>query len=361
MLRPGCDFSSRSRFFTVGSDVDSPDHPEQETTHAGSRLHRLGRRVGHPLIHDHDYESGGGHMMDSGAVGIRVTKVSLVGLGVTAAIQAVVVVLSGSVALLSDTLHNLTDALTAIPLWIAFSLGRRRPTRAYTYGFNRAEDIAGLLIVAAIGASALLVIWESVRRLIEPRLIDHIPWVIAAGMVGALGNELVARYRIRAGRAIGSEALVADGLHARTDALTSLAVVAAGIGAALGVAWVDAVAGLVVAGGIVWLLVRSAQRMWRRVLDGIEPGIVDDVEATIRTVDGVRDVTDLRVRWHGHRLLIAASVAVDADLTVKVGHDTAHDVEHALHHRFTFPIAADIHVDPHGQTDAHETTAHHSR
>ena len=341
--------------------MDSPDHPEQETTHAGSRLHRLGRRVGHPLIHDHDYESGGGHMMDSGAVGIRVTKVSLVGLGVTAAIQAVVVVLSGSVALLSDTLHNLTDALTAIPLWIAFSLGRRRPTRAYTYGFNRAEDIAGLLIVAAIGASALLVIWESVRRLIEPRLIDHIPWVIAAGMVGALGNELVARYRIRAGRAIGSEALVADGLHARTDALTSLAVVAAGIGAALGVAWVDAVAGLVVAGGIVWLLVRSAQRMWRRVLDGIEPGIVDDVEATIRTVDGVRDVTDLRVRWHGHRLLITASVAVDADLTVKVGHDTAHDVEHALHHRFTFPIAADIHVDPHGQTDAHETTAHHSR
>ncbi|MFN2487491.1 MAG: cation diffusion facilitator family transporter [Acidimicrobiia bacterium] len=124
--------------------------------------------------------------------------------------------------------------------------------------------------------------------------------MIAAGMVGALGNELVARYRIRVGRAIGSEALVADGLHARTDALTSLAVVAAGIGAALGVAWVDAVAGLVVAGGIVWLLVRSAQRMWRRVLDGIEPGIVDDVEATIRSVEGVRDVTDLRVRWHGH-------------------------------------------------------------
>ena len=341
--------------------MDSLDPPEQETTHTGSRLDRLRHGVGHLLSHDHGPGSGGGRTIDSSAMGIRVTKVSLVGLGITAAVQAVVVVLSGSVALLSDTLHNLADALTAIPLWIAFSLGRRRPTRGYTYGFNRAEDIAGLLIVAAIGASAVLVIWESIRRMIEPRLIDHIPWVIAAGMVGALGNELVARYRIRVGRAIGSEALVADGLHARTDALTSLAVVAAGVGAALGVARVDAVAGLVVAGGILWLLVRSARRMWRRVLDGIEPGIVDDVEATIRTVDGVRDVTDLRVRWHGHALLIAASVAVDGDLTVKVGHDTAHDVEHALHHRFTFPIKADIHVDPHGQTDAHDTTAHHSR
>ena len=215
------------------------------------------------------------------------------------------------------------------------------------------------MIVAAIGASAVLVIWESLRRLIEPRLIDHIPWVIAAGIVGALGNELVARYRIRAGRAIGSEALVADGLHARTDALTSLAVVAAGIGAALGALWVDAVAGLVVAGGILWLLARTARRMSRRMLDGIEPEILDDVEATIRTVDGVLDVTDLRVRWHGLR--IAASIAVDADRTVKVGHDTAHDVEHALHHRFTVPVTAVIHVDPHGQTDAHDTTAHHSR
>lgn len=326
-----------------------------------SHLHRLRHRVGHLLSHDNDHGSGAWHMMDSGSVGIRVTKVSLVGLGITAAAQAVVVVFSGSVALLSDTLHNLTDALTAIPLWIAFSLGRRRPTRGYTYGFYRAEDIAGLVIVAAIGASAVLVIWESVRRLIEPRLIDRIPWVIVAGMVGALGNELVARYRIRAGRAIGSEALITDGHHARTDAFTSLAVVAAGIGAALGAAWVDAVAGLVVAGGILWLLARSGRRMWRRVLDGIEPKTVDDVEAAIRGIAGVRDVTDLRVRWQGHQLRITASIAVDPDLTVKVGHDTAHEVEHALHHRFTSPITAVIHVDPHGQTDAHDTTAHHSR
>ena len=338
------------------SNSDGADHGDADP---GSWLGRVAHQVGHLFAHDHDDVSGAGRLMDSGAVGIRATKVSLVGLGITAGLQAVVVVFSGSVALLSDTLHNLTDALTAIPLWMAFALGRRLPTRRYTYGFNRAEDAAGLVIVAAIGASAVLVIWESSRRFIDPRLMDHVPWVITAGFIGALGNELVARYRIRVGKAIGSEALITDGLHARTDALTSLAVVAAGIGAALGVAWVDPAAGLVVAGAILWLMVRSAKRMLRRVLDGIEPEILDEVEATIRDVAGVEDIADLRARWHGHQLRIAASVAVNAILTVKAGHDIAHDVEHALHHRFSFPITASIHVDPYGHADAHDSTAHH--
>ena len=339
--------------------MNTSDNVDHEVAETSSRLGRFAHQVGHLLSHDHDHGAGIGPIMDSGAVGIRATKVSLVGLGITAGLQAVIVVFSGSVALLSDTLHNLTDALTAIPLWMAFALGRRRPTRRYTYGFNRAEDAAGLVIVAAIGASAILVIWESTRRFVEPRLMDHIPWVIAAGFVGALGNELVARYRIRVGTAIGSEALITDGRHARTDALTSLAVVAAGIGAAFGAAWVDPTAGFVVAGAILWLMARSAKRMTRRVLDGIEPEIVDEVEATIREVAGVEDVADLRVRWHGHQLRISAAISVDSTVTVKVGHDTAHEVEHALHHRFSFPITALIHVDPHGHEDAHDGTAHH--
>ena len=341
--------------------MSTSNDAHDEGAENSSWLRRLAHRVGSLLSHDHDHGDGAGGFTDSGAVGIRATKVSLLILGVTAAIQAVIVVFSGSVALLSDTLHNSTDALTAVPLWIAFALGRRHPTPRYTYGFNRAEDAAGLVIVAAIGASAILVIWESTRRFIEPRLMDHIGWVVAAGIVGTLGNELVARYRITVGKAIGSEALITDGRHARTDALTSLAVVAAGIGAALGAAWVDPAAGLAVAGAILWLMAISARRMSRRVLDGIEPEIVDNVEATIRTVAGVKDVSDLRVRWHGHQLRIAASIAVDADLTVKAGHDTAHDVEHALHHRFSFPITALIHVDPHGLPDAHNATAHHQR
>ncbi len=337
---------------------DHDDEPSRESSRFGALLHRLG----HLLSHDHDH--GGGHgepIIDSGTVGIRATKVSLVALGMTTALQAIIVIFSGSVALLSDTLHNLADALTAIPLWIAFAVGRRRPTRGYTYGFGRFEDVAGLLIVVAIGASAALIIWESVGRLFEPRLIDHIPWVIAAGLVGAAGNEFVARYRVKVGREIGSEALVADGQHARSDALTSLAVVVAGIGAAFGAAWVDPVAGIVVAAAMLWLLGRTARRMSRRLLDGVEPAIVDDVEESVRGVPGVRDITDLRVRWHGHQLSVAVSICVAPDLTVSKGHDTAHEVEHALHHRFTFPVQAIVHVEPFGQSEAHDTTAHHNR
>ncbi len=342
--------------------MEPRDDHDDESSRESSRLGALLHRLGHLVSHNHDH--GGGHgesIIDSGTVGIRATKVSLVVLGITTALQAVIVIFSGSVALLSDTLHNLADALTAIPLWIAFAVGRRRPTRGYTYGFGRFEDVAGLLIVVAIGASAALIIWESVGRFVEPRLIDHIPWVIAAGFVGAAGNEFVARYRIKVGREIGSEALIADGQHARSDALTSLAVVVAGIGAAFGAAWVDPVAGIVVAAAMLWLLGRTARRMSRRLLDGVDPAVVDDVEESVRSVRGVRGITDLRVRWHGHQLSVAVSICVDPDLSVSQGHDTAHEVEHALHHRFSFPVHAIVHVEPFGQTEAHDTTAHHGR
>lgn len=331
---------------------------EHEHGHARG-LKGLTHRIRRLAPHRHDHSPGHG-WRDASAQGIRATKVSLVGLGVTAAVQAVIVVFSGSVALLSDTLHNLVDALTAIPLWVAFSLGRRRPTRRYTYGLHRAEDVAGLVIVAAIAGSALLIVSESLQRLAQPRLIDHVGWVIAAGLIGAAGNELVARYRIRVGRKIGSEALVADGQHARTDALTSLAVVAAGAGALFGAAWVDPVAGLGVAAVILWLLGRSARAMLRRLLDGVEPELVDIVEATIGSVPGVRGVEELRVRWGGHQLHISASISVDPDLSVAAGHDTAHQVEHSLHHAIEVPVHAVIHIQPHGETLAHDATAHHS-
>jgi len=340
--------------------MDGHRHPRTEPPDPSDGKDRgLIHRLRHRLSHGHDFGSAHDLGRDTSAEGIRATKISLTCLGVTAALQAVIVVFSGSVALLSDTLHNLADALTAIPLWIAFSLGRRRPTGSYTYGFHRAEDAAGLVIVLAIGGSAALVIWESALRLFEPRLIDSIPWVIAAGVIGAAGNELVARYRIRVGRRIGSEALIADGQHARTDAVTSLAVVAAGIGAALGAVWVDPVAGVLVAGVILWLLGRSARVMTRRLLDGVEPQLVGLVGAAIANVAGVRDVADLKLRWQGHQLHITASISVDADLTVTAGHDTAHSVEHELHHAFSFPVVAVIHIDPYGLADAHETTSHH--
>ena len=348
-----------SRRVVTSTVTNVSDHGHKHPEESGrSWLKRTGHRVGHALNHDHGHQPNV-ELLQTGAMGIRATKISLVGLGITAALQAIIFWFSGSVALLSDTIHNITDALTAIPLWIAFAVGMKPPTRRYTYGFNRAEDGAGLIIVLAIGATAVFVVWESVQRLIEPRLLDHFPWVIAAGVIGAVGNELVARYRIRVGRQINSQALIADGQHARTDAYTSLAVVAAGIGAAFGVSWIDPVAGLVVAVAILWLLIKTGREMTRRLLDAVDPELVDGARTIIEEVEGVISVAGLQVRWHGHQLQIAASVCVDPKLSVKQGHDIAHEVEHGLHHGFDSPVVAIIHIEPHEEHDSHEAVAHH--
>ena len=297
--------------------------------------------------------------LPAGEAGIRATKVSLIGLTITALAQGLIVVFSGSVALLSDTVHNAADALTAVPLWIAFVVGRRPPDRRFTHGYNRAEDLAGLMIILVIAASAVVVGWESARRLFDPREIDHAGWVIAAGVIGAFGNEIVARYRIRIGRRIGSEALVADGHHARTDALTSLAVVVAGIGSLAGVIWVDPAAGLTVALLIVLMLRRSGARVLGRVLDAVDPDLVEVARHVIGATTGVEEVTDLRVRWHGHRLDTIVSISVGPDLTVRQGHEIAQQVSHDLMHAFPYRITAVVHVDPHGVDDSHALIEHH--
>lgn len=296
---------------------------------------------------------------DPGGEGIRATKVSLLGLGVTALLQAVIVVITGSVALLSDTIHNLTDAFTAIPLWIAFSWGRRQPTSRFTHGYHRAEDLAGIVIVLAIAVSAGGVAWESIRRLADPRPIEFIPWVIAAGVIGALGNEAVARYRIRVGRRIGSEALVADGLHARTDAYTSLSVVAAGLGALAGWQWADPVAGLIVAVMILVILWRTATKMFGRLLDAVDPQLVERAITIASTVDGVREVTAMRLRFSGHRLLATVSVGVDPDASVQTGHAVGERVAHELAHTLPYALDAVVHVDPAGLEGCHDLTEHH--
>lgn len=324
------------------------------------RRGRLADRLRAAFGHSHDHADRA-PLADTGAAGVRASKVSLVGLGITAALQAVLVVFTGSVALLSDTLHNLTDALTAIPLWIAFALGRRPRSKRFTFGLGRAEDLAGLLIVVAIAASAGGVAWESVRRLLDPRPLDHIPWVIVAGLVGAAGNELVAAYRIRVGRRISSEALIADGQHARADALTSLAVVAAGVGAALGADWVDPAGGLVVAAMILAMLRHAGSRVFGRILDAVDPESVDRATDVAAAVGGVVSVSDVRMRWHGHRMLITVNAAVDPDLTVRRGHEIAQAITHDLIHAFPFTVEALVHIDPSGDPGAHDLTDHHHR
>ncbi|MFI7542846.1 cation diffusion facilitator family transporter [Actinoplanes sp. NPDC049599] len=310
--------------------------------------------------HSHDSADKVDTALESSRAGLRALWISLVVLGVTAAGQAVVVAYSGSVALLGDTLHNVADALTAVPLGVAFLLGRRAATRRYTYGFGRAEDLAGIAIVATIAASAVFAGYEAVRRLLHPQDLTHLGYVAAAGLLGFAGNEIVARYRIGVGRRIGSAALVADGLHARTDGFTSLAVLLGAGGAALGWRWADPVVGLLITGAIVLVLRGAAREIYRRLMDAVDPALVDRAEACLRATPGVLDVGSVRLRWIGHRLHAETEITVGAELSLAAAHAIAVDAEHRLGHAVPRLTSALIHPDPeHAHSHGPEPAAGH--
>jgi cation diffusion facilitator family transporter len=299
--------------------------------------------------------------MESSAEGMRTLWISLTVLGLTAVLQAAVVAMSGSVALLGDTLHNAADALTALPLAVAFMLGRRVATRRFTYGFGRAEDLAGIVIIAVIAASSVLAAVTAIDRLTGPPALSHLPAVAAAALVGFAGNEWVARYRIRTGRRIGSAALVADGLHARTDGFASLAVLLGAGGAALGWRLADPIVGLLITAAIALVLRDAAREVFRRLMDAVDPAVMDAAEAALRQVPGVEDVAELRTRWIGHRLRAEATVVIDGTLSLHSAHRIAVDAEHALLHAVPHLTAALIHADPTrtGAEDPHAVLAHH--
>lgn len=300
-------------------------------------------------------------VLRTGRAGLRALGVSLGVLAATAAVQAAIAAVSGSVALLGDTLHNLADALTAVPLGVAFLLGRRPPDRRHTYGYGRAEDLAGVLVVLAVAASAAGAGYEAVTRLAHPRPVTHLWAVVAAGLAGFVGNEAVATYRIRVGRRIGSAALVADGRHARADGLTSLAVVAGALATAAGVNRADPAAGLVVTAAIVVVLWEAVRDVAPRLMDAVDPRLVDDVEAALARVDGVEGVGQVRLRWVGHRLHAEADIRVDEDVPLRVAHGIAEAARHELLHAIPWLASATIHTDPcgHGGEDPHGPLAHH--
>lgn len=348
----------RLRKGTTVTDRHDHDHPHDHDR--PSPFRRLAHRL---RPHSHGTADKLDSALQSSARGMRALWVSLAVLGVTALAQAGVVLVSGSVALLGDTVHNAADALTAVPLGIAFVLGRRAATRRFTYGYGRAEDLAGIVIVLTIAASAVFAGWTAFGRLLDPRPVEHVPVVAAAALLGFAGNEWVARYRIRVGRAIGSVALVADGLHARTDAFTSLAVLLSAGGAALGWRYADPVVGLAITAAIALVLRDAAREVFRRVLDAVDPALVDRAERALTEVPGVRGVGELRLRWIGHRLRAEVAVVVDGEATVREAHRIAVDAEHALLHAVPRLTAAMIHADPEpvpGAGDPHLPLAHHA-
>ena len=276
--------------------------------------------------HSHETADRVDAALEASGEGMRALRISLAVLAVTALVQAVVVAVSGSVALLGDTLHNAADALTAVPLGIAFLAGRRRPNRRYTYGYGRAEDLAGVVIVLVIAASSALAAYAAVTRLAHPRPVSNLAAVGAAALAGFAGNELVARYRIRVGRKIGSAALVADGLHARTDGFTSLAV-------------------LLGAGG-------AAREIYRRLMDAVDPALVDQAERTLRSTPGVLGAGQVRLRWIGHQLRAECEVIVDARGSAVEAHQVAVSAEHNLLHDLPRLAAALVHADPQPEAGA---------
>ena len=338
-------------------------------------VHSSEHQHGHDHGHEHEHEHGGrwwkrhshdaadrvDSALEDSRDGVRALAISLIGLGLTAALQAVVVVLSGSVALLGDTLHNVADALTAVPLWLAFVIGRRQPTRRYTYGYGRAEDLAGIFIVLAIVASTVVAAYEAARRLADPQDVTHLWAVAAAAFIGFLGNELVATYRIRVGRRIGSAALEADGHHARTDGLTSLAVLLGAGGSALGWRWADPVVGLAITLAILLVLKDAARDVYRRLMDAVDPALVEAAERSLQGVAGVQRVGDVRIRWLGHRLRAEVQLEVDDTLSIVDAHAIADAAEHQLLHDVAKLSSALVHTDPasNGAVDHHSETAHH--
>ena len=338
---------------------DPSDHHHRHEPERGDRLAPLRNLV---LPHRHDHATSIDPALENNARGIRALKISLVALGLTALIQLVIVLYTNSAALLSDTLHNGADALTAVPIWLAFSVASRPATRRFTYGYGRWEDVAGLVVLLFIAASALLALYESVSRLVVPGTVSNLWAVALAGIVGFVGNETVAQYRIRVGRDIGSAALVADGLHARTDGFTSLGVLAGAAGVAAGFPQADPLAGLIIALLIVVVLRDAARDVLLRIVDAVDPAVIDEASAVLGRTEGVERVGSVRLRWIGHRLHAEAEVVVDERMTVGQAHEIAEGARHALLHEVPHLASAMIHADPcgHGGSDPHMDLAHHA-
>ncbi len=338
----------------------SEEAHEQSHKHGGLfnshlSLHFLSHKFPHISSHKHPHVHSHGHCHTHGSVdpsilatekGLWAVKWSFIGLIITAVMQIFIVYISGSVALLADTIHNFGDASTAIPLAIAFSLARRKPSKRFSYGYGRVEDLAGVIIVFLILFSAVVAGYESVNRFFNPQPIGHLQAVAIAGIIGCVGNEIVAQFRMKVGKEIGSAALIADGYHARVDGFTSLAVLIGAAGAWVGYPIIDPIIGILITITILKIVLDTSKLVFTRLLDGVEPEVLDNVKNIAGSVEGVCEITDIRVRWIGHRLHAEINASVDPSLSVEEGHEIANAVREKLLENFSYLSGTTIHVDP---------------
>jgi cation diffusion facilitator family transporter len=301
----------------------------------------------HPHNHPHEHTHG---VIDPSILatkrGIWAVKWSFVALMATTTIQALVVYLSGSVALLGDTVHNLGDAFTAIQIGLAFIFGQRKPTKRFTYGYGRLEDVAGVFVVLAILISGLFAGYASIERFFNPQQIEYLGAIVFASIIGFIGNEAVAIFRIKIGKEMGSAALIADGYHARTDGLVSLGVLLSVLGVWLGYPLADPIIGLLMTLMIFKIVWESSITVFTRMLDGVDPDLVDKIKDEASNVKGVLGVNEIRVRWIGHQLHAEVNITVDKGISVEEGHQIATQVQHELIHHLQFLSKVIIQVDP---------------
>ena len=322
----------------------------------------------HSHNHDHDHDDHG-HGHEHGKVdadlygnraGLRAVQISTAGMFFVSAIQLAIAWIGGSAGLFADALHNFGDVFTTVALWIAFVISNRAANQRYTYGYYRAEDLAGIFIVLVIIASAAASAIESMQKLINGNIPTQIYLSMAAALVGVVGNEFLAQYKISVGKRINSVPLIADGQHSRIDGLTSLAAFVGLIGVKLGFPKADPIAGIIITAVIVTVVYSTSRSVLQRLLDGVDPHIVPTIITVAIAVPGVEAVTDVRARWVGHTLHVVMNIEMDAELTLSKAHAIAEAVRHRLFHDVKGISEVVIHTDPSSASgDHHQEMAHH--
>jgi cation diffusion facilitator family transporter len=301
----------------------------------------------------------GGH--SHGAYGdrdaVRAVIVSAVVLGAAAVVEIAAAVHSRSASVLADGLHNSGDVLTTFVLLFAFALARRPATRRFPSGYGRIEDLATLVIVLVIVVTAAIAGFESVRKLIQPEPYSNVVFSLVAAAIGIVANVSVSEYKVRVGRGLGSTALETDGIHSRTDALVSAGAFA-GIGlAGMGLRLADPIAGLLITGAILYILVGTLRKLVLRMMDAVDPKLIDELTAAAEHTEGVLGVHDVRARWVGRELVAVMHIDCDANLSLKDAHAIAQRVEHEVAH--AVPEArVDIHMDPGVESHQHALHDH---
>src|SRR5579863_6836371 len=345
-------------------ETDHHEHDDHEHDH--DHDHDLHSEHDH---NEHGHGEHGGHGHEHGKVdadlygnraGLRAVQISTAGMLLVAIIQFAIAAIGGSAGLFADALHNLGDVFTTVALWIAFVISNRAANESYTYGYYRSEDLAGIFIVLVIVASAVAGAVESIQKLTSGNVPTQIYLSMAAALVGVIGNEALAQYKISVGKRINSVPLIADGQHSRIDGLTSLAAFLGLIGVAFGLRIADPIAGLVITVVILTVVYSTTRSVMQRLLDSVDPHVVPTIYTIATAVPGVEGVNDVRARWVGHTLHVAMNIEVEAEMTLIKAHTIAEEVRHQLFHEVKGLSEAVIHTDPHShEEDYHQTVAHH--